>query len=128
MTIATRLAGPEDAVRIFQMSAPMVDEAAIALPGLEPFGTLAWVLQIIQQGFICLALEEEEIVGVLALSPRQFQWDRGPKGLWFLENAWWYVAPRYRKGGTAMKLVHMAQQIADERKVPMILSLLTGNN
>lgn len=121
-----RTAQPTDAVALYEATIPMLKEAAVNLPAAVPAVTIHWILSIIEQGFVIMGVAEDgAIAGSLAMKPAWFPWAPGVK---FVENAWWYVAPPYRKGGLGIHLVEQCIAYANANKFPFMLSILSGLN
>jgi len=124
MKVKFRTATPLDAAAIYRATEPMIAEGLIAIPDPQPAATMHWIVSLIEQGFIVLAeAEDGTIGGSIALKPARYPW---APDFWFVENAWFYVAPRFRKGGTAIRLLEKAKEISDQKKIPFMLSIMSG--
>lgn len=104
--ITLRTAKPADAVAVMQAIRPMHEESAIQFPPIVEADALRWIIDVIERGFVVLAEVDGRIVGTLGLRVQTYPWNaRVP----FLYNTWFYVAPEFRKGGTAAKLLDKAK-------------------
>lgn len=107
--ITIRTAQPVDAVKIMQAIRPMMDEAAIEFPPVIEAEAIHWIVNTIANGHVLVAEMTGRMIGSLGLAVRTYPWNsRAP----FLYNAWFYVHPKFRAGGTAKHLIDKAKAFA----------------
>lgn len=103
------------------------DEMRTPLPPTDIPYAYHRLIDFIQTGFVWVARTESEVVGIIILRP---------SSLWFvqrahfLESIEFYIAPDYRKGGVAAKLLGKAKDVAAMAAVggvPLVVNLTSGN-
>jgi GNAT superfamily N-acetyltransferase len=104
-----REANEADISRIVEMGSRSLMEGAYRDQVSDnPEQTKKFALQVMQQGKILVAEEEDRLVGLLAfiLFPHYFS------GEPTAGEVMWYVEPEHRPGGIALKLLWAAEELA----------------
>jgi predicted N-acetyltransferase YhbS len=90
----------------------------IPLPPPEMPYVVQYAMDLVQLGLVHVAEIEGEVIGCVILNTRSWPWNRQAL---FLENEHFWVEKRFRKGGTAAKLIDAAKQTATAMKLPLRL-------
>jgi GNAT superfamily N-acetyltransferase len=120
---------------VFQIERTLLDaarQAEFPVPPVErPYAVqklmdlvavkLIWVAET--QGKLYPSGFPPAIVGCIVLSHHVWPWNRQA---WHLVNDHFWVDPKYRKFGTAAKLLHCAKQAASELSKPLYLDFSFG--
>ena len=123
MTATVHQAAPEDLFAIEQTLLKAAELADFPVPSVERPYVYNKLLQLIDHRLVWVAVGESRVVGCLILEHAYWHWN---SKVWFLTNPHFWVEPKYRKGGTAAKLLQCAKQCAVELKVPLYLELSFG--
>ena len=85
-------------------------------PAPDPVIFFAWAEGIICQGlsFFVEDVDENRIVGGLALQRMGIPWAPNDQRVVLWTNPWFYIEPEYRKSSAAASLVKKAKSLADE--------------
>lgn len=94
------------------------------LPAEQPFAYQA-LLDLIMMGLSWIAIAEEGIVGALICEPHRHWYRRKPH---YIQAIAFYIAPEYRAGGTATRLLAKLKDRASKANVPVILSVTAGGD
>ena len=88
----------------------------IPLPEVEEPWAIQYTLDLIRFGFVWVAVTDKQVVGVAIVNKLHWQWNRGA---FFLENSHFWVLPKHRKGGTAIRLLQCMKDRAKELGLPL---------
>jgi GNAT superfamily N-acetyltransferase len=105
-------------------------ESETPYPEPEDPYCLQRLMDLIAQHFVFVAVSDSRIVGAIVLDRAHWGWTRptSESGR-HLYNEHFWVDPAYRRGGTASKLLNLAEARADCEGLPLLLitSMLDGN-
>jgi GNAT superfamily N-acetyltransferase len=112
---------------VFQIERTLLDAARLAefpVPPVERPYAAQKLMDLIAVKLIWVATTEENlVVGCIVLSHHVWPWNRQA---WHLVNDHFWVDPKYRKFGTAAKLLGCAKQCARELGKPLYLDFSFG--
>lgn len=116
-----RLANHGDVLAIYETLIDALEASDTPYPEPELPYALQAMLDQIAQAFVCVAVNAaDDVVGCIVLDTAHWPWNRYQK---FLFNQHFWVAPAYRRGGTAVKLLAWAKTRADELGMPLQIEL-----
>jgi len=113
---------------VFMAEACLVEgyqEMDIPVPDYERPYSYQRMLDQIANGFVWVAVADGKVVGVIALHQEHWPWNRGHV---YLINDHFYVAPGYRRGGTAKRLLDCAKNKVDDLGCLLMISLMGAGN
>lgn len=121
--ITIRPAHVRDVSPLYDLLIRYFDDLALLYPGPVPGPTMAWGLTIIIKGGVVVAEENGVLIGSVGLEIGQYPW---APSVSYLNGCWFYVAPEYRRGGTADRLMKAAKEIAAKNNMGLRLDSVWG--
>lgn len=121
--IVIRAAVPRDATALYDVLIRYFEELALFYPGPVEGPTMAWGLSVLVKGGVIVATENDQIIGSVGMEMGQYPWAPAVN---YLNGVWFYVAPEYRRGGTAERLMKAAKDIAERNKMALRLDNVWG--
>lgn len=120
-TIKVRLAGPRDVVNIGKLMEQGASEVTAQHVPVDNVRMYQWVLATIETGIIAVAELSGRLVGIVGAGPFRPVYSNE----WMLDIETFYVVPKFRKHGIEKSLLEAIEGWADEKKVPLIMTLYT---
>jgi GNAT superfamily N-acetyltransferase len=118
--VVVRPAVPEDALVIkvlLKQSMSEVQEGQFSR--INDAKARAYIDLCIEEGACLVAVYQEAIIGTICLRTLQEIWSDDQ----FLNEEWFYVLPRFRDTGAAVKLLGTAEQLADQMGLPVFFAI-----
>ena len=108
---------------VFQIRDTIVGARVLSempLPEVEEPWAIQYTLDLIKRGFVWVAVTDRTVVGVAIVDQLHWHWNRGA---FFLENSHFWVLPKHRKGGTAIRLLKCMKDRAKELGLPLSIRI-----
>lgn len=137
--VKIRRAQPDDCVELAVMLRRAASEQGediwYSTVAINPVKQLTHILTLIDQGFVVLAEEQDEIsdtvVAAMGMSFGRDDWSDD----WIMNNEWTYVMPDWRETDVADQLMSAVEAFADDsgdpqsgKGLPVIIGMLTGRD
>ncbi|MGZ8432759.1 MAG: GNAT family N-acetyltransferase [Candidatus Binatia bacterium] len=121
-----RRADALDTALIVKMMVEFIEESTMPYPKVNKQHCSEWMLRVIGNGGVWVAICDRQIVGTIGCSATQFDWNRD---YWHVFDEWFYVKPDFRKGyRIAQTLLLEAKKAAQEAGFPFIFSVNSGKD
>lgn len=121
--IALRAATPRDITALYDCLIEYFAECALYYPGAVEKDAMAWGMGIIMDGGCIVAECDGKIIGSVGVAMAVYPWNKSVR---YLDSVWLFVIPAFRKGGTGIKLIEAAKQIAVANKMALRLDEVMG--
>lgn len=122
--VAIRGAGPADAVVLKVMLKKSLEEVRDGqFSRINEAKARAYIEMCIQDGACFVAELDGAIIGTICLRTLQEIWSDDA----FLNEEWFYVLPRFRETGAALKLLDTAEKLADQMELPVYMAINNGD-
>ncbi len=121
--IMVRLAGPRDVVNIGKLMEQGASEITARHVPVNDVRMYQWALATIEQGIIAVAELSGRLIGIAGAGPFQPNYSN----MWMLDVETFFVIEKFRKHGIEKMLLRAIEGWADQKNVPIIMSLYTNS-
>lgn len=121
-TIKIRPARPDDVVNIVKLLRKGWREQVVEYAEIDDLRGYAWILGIIEEGFIAVADLSGRIVGAACASPFRPPWSL----VWMADMEFLYVDPNFRDHGTTEGLLDAVTGWADKVNLSLTFTIQSG--
>lgn len=122
-TIQVRKAEPKDIVNISKLLINGWNEQTVEYAPINDVRGYAWILGILDEGFIAVADLNGRIVGAVAASPYRPPWSLK----WLVDVEFLYILPQFRQADIARLLISASEGFADEHGAAMTFGIQSGS-
>ena len=98
-------------------------ESPVPYPEVDELDCIRWVTRVVAIGGSFVALHNNRIIGSIGIGVEQFTWNTRYE---FLTNEWFYVHPKFRRAGVAVRLISGAKAMSDSSGRPFLFSVTSG--
>jgi GNAT superfamily N-acetyltransferase len=121
--ISFRRATARDLTQLYDCLLHYFDELSFAYPGVNETDVVTWGLGVVNGGGCIVAECDGKIIGSVGMEVSTFPWNRANR---YLNSVWLFVVPEFRKGGTGIRLMKLAKDIAKSNEMPVMLGEVFG--